>query len=89
METYNKRTYWCGVLLSSIMAKLGVYAIVRFMIPIFPDIYVDFSTWFVAIGLFGLIYFGIAALMQDDIKKNVCLLISFTLKLYSSWVFFH
>ena len=49
--------------------KIRVYAIVRFMIPIFPDIYIEFSTWFVAVGLFGLIYFGIAALMQDDIKE--------------------
>ena len=69
METYKNAPTGAVFLLSSIMAKLGVYAIVRFMIPIFPDIYVDFSTWFVAIGLFGLIYFGIAALMQDDIKR--------------------
>ena len=51
------------------MAKLGIYAVVRFMIPLFPEIYVEFSMWFVMIGLFGLIYFGIAALMQDDIKR--------------------
>ena len=69
METYKNAPTGAVFLLSSIMAKLGVYAIVRFMIPIFPDIYVEFSTWFVAIGLFGLIYFGIAALMQDDIKR--------------------
>lgn len=69
METYKNAPTGAVFLLSSIMAKLGVYAIVRFMIPIFPDIYVEFSTWFVAIGLFGLIYFGIAALMQNDIKR--------------------
>uniref|UniRef100_UPI004048953A complex I subunit 4 family protein n=1 Tax=Aliarcobacter sp. TaxID=2321116 RepID=UPI004048953A len=69
METYKNAPTGAVFLLSSIMAKLGVYAIVRFMIPIFPEIYVEFSTWFVAIGLFGLIYFGIAALMQDDIKR--------------------
>ncbi len=69
METYKNAPTGAVFLLSSIMAKLGVYAIVRFMIPIFPDIYVEFSAWFVAIGLFGLIYFGIAALMQDDIKR--------------------
>ena len=69
METYKNAPTVAVFLLSSIMAKLGVYAIVRFMIPIFPDIYVEFSTWFVAVGLFGLIYFGIAALMQDDIKR--------------------
>ena len=69
METYKNAPTGAVFLLSSIMAKLGVYAIVRFMIPFFPEIYVEFSSWFVFIGLFGLIYFGIAALMQDDIKR--------------------
>ncbi len=69
METYKNAPTGAVFLLSSIMAKLGVYAIVRFLIPIFPEIYVEFSTWFVFIGLFGLIYFGLAALMQDDIKR--------------------
>ena len=69
METYKNAPTGAVFLLSSIMAKLGIYAIVRFMIPIFPEIYIEFSTWLVAVGLFGLIYFGIAALMQDDIKR--------------------
>lgn len=69
METYKNAPTGAVFLLSSIMAKLGIYAVVRFMIPLFPDIYIQFSSWFVFIGLFGLIYFGIAALMQDDIKR--------------------
>jgi len=69
METYKNAPTGAVFLLSSIMAKLGVYAIVRFMIPIFPEIYIEFSVYFVSIGLFGLVYFGIAALMQDDIKR--------------------
>src|SRR5574344_343771 len=64
---YNTKVWL--FLLSSIMAKLGVYAVLRFMIPLFPEVYIEFSTWFVIIGLFGLVYFGIAALMQDDIKR--------------------
>lgn len=69
MDTYKNAPTGAVFLLSSIMAKLGVYAIVRFMIPIFPEVYVEYSTWFVFIGLFGLIYFGIAALTQNDIKR--------------------
>lgn len=69
METYKNAPTGAVFLLSSIMAKLGVYAIVRFMIPFFPEIFVEFSAWFVFMGLFGLVYFGIAALMQDDIKR--------------------
>ena len=56
-------------LLSSIMAKLGVYGIVRFTFPLFPDLVVAWSPWLMGLGLFGLFYFGIAALMQTDIKK--------------------
>jgi len=69
METYKNAPTGAVFLLSSIMAKLGIYAVVRFMIPIFPEVYVEFSIYFVSLGLFGLVYFGIAAFMQDDIKR--------------------
>lgn len=69
MSTYANAPTGGVFILSSIMAKLGIYAVVRFLIPIFPDIYVEYASWFVIISLFGLIYFGIAALMQDDIKR--------------------
>ena len=58
METYKNAPTGAVFLLSSIMAKLGVYAVLRFMIPLFPEVYIEFSTWFVIIGLFGLVYFG-------------------------------
>jgi len=69
METYKNAPTGAVFILSSIMAKLGIYAVVRFLIPLFPEVYVNFATWFVIGGLFGLVYFGIAALMQDDIKR--------------------
>ncbi len=69
LETYSNAPTGGVFLLSSIMAKLGVYAIVRFVLPLFPDIFVLFSPFFIALGLFGLLYFGIAALSQHNIKK--------------------
>ena len=69
MKTYSNSPTGGVFLLSSIMAKLGVYGIVRFVLPLFPDLYKEFASYFVWIGLFGLFYFGIAAIMQDDLKK--------------------
>jgi len=69
LETYSNSPTGGVFLLSSIMAKLGVYGIVRFVMPIFPELYKEFAPFFVWIGIFGLIYFGIAALMQINIKK--------------------
>ncbi|MBV5278065.1 MAG: NADH-quinone oxidoreductase subunit M, partial [Campylobacteraceae bacterium] len=69
LDTYSNSPTGGVFLLSSIMAKLGVYALVRFMIPIFPTLFVEFAPWFVGLGIFGLVYFGIAAISQYNIKK--------------------
>lgn len=69
LETYSNSPTGGVFLLSSIMAKLGVYGIVRFVMPLFPELYKEFAPYFVWIGIFGLLYFGIAALMQTNIKR--------------------
>lgn len=69
LETYSNSPTGGVFLLSSIMAKLGVYAVVRFVLPIFPEIFTEFAPWFIGLGLFGLLYFGIAAISQFNIKK--------------------
>ncbi len=69
MQTYSNSPTGGVFILSAIMAKLGVYGIVRFVLPLFPKQYVEFAPYFVAIGVFGLIYFGIAAIMQQNIKR--------------------
>ncbi len=69
LEAYSNSPTGGVFMLSSIMAKLGVYGIVRFVMPIFPELYKEFASYFVWLGIFGLIYFGIAALMQVNIKK--------------------
>lgn len=69
MQTYSNSPTGGVFILSSIMAKLGIYGIVRFVLPLFPHQYVEFAPYFVGLGVFGLLYFGIAALMQQNIKK--------------------
>jgi NADH-quinone oxidoreductase subunit M len=69
LETYANSPTGGVFLLSSIMAKLGVYAIVRFIMPLFPDIYISFSPYFIWLGIFGLLYFGVAAIKEKNIKK--------------------
>ena len=41
LQTYSNSPTGGVFLLSSIMAKLGVYALVRFMIPLFPDLFIE------------------------------------------------
>lgn len=69
LETYSNAPTGGVFLLSAIMAKLGIYALVRFVLPLFPELVVLYAPFFVGLGLFGLLYFGIAALSQTNIKK--------------------
>lgn len=69
LETYSNSPTGGVFLLSSIMAKLGIYAIVRFVLPLFPELFKEFAPLFIGLGIFGLLYFGIAAISQYNIKK--------------------
>ena len=69
MATYKNAPTGAVFILSSIMAKLGIYAVIRFLIPIFPEEVALYSTELVAVGIFGMIYFGVAALTQEDVKR--------------------
>ncbi len=69
LETYKNAPTGGVFLLSSFMAKLGIYGVIRFVMPLFPGLFKEYSSLFIWLGLFDLIYFGIAALMQDDLKK--------------------
>lgn len=69
MKAYSNSPTGGVFLLSAIMAKLGVYGIIRFVLPLFPTLYIEFAPFFMGVGLFGLFYFGVAAIMQDDMKK--------------------
>lgn len=68
-QTYRAAPIGAIVIMSALMAKLGVYAIWRFIFTLFEDLAFKSSNFFVILGLFGMIYFGIAAMKQRELKK--------------------
>jgi len=68
-QTYRAAPTGAIVIMSALMAKLGVYAIWRFVFTLFEELSLQSSHFFVILGLFGMIYFGIAAMKQRELKK--------------------
>lgn len=68
-DTYRSAPTGAVVVMSALMAKLGVYAIWRFLFTLFSDISHELSLYFIGLGLFGLIYFGIIAMRQNHLKR--------------------
>jgi NADH-quinone oxidoreductase subunit M len=60
-----------SVVLAAIMLKLGAYGFVRLSLPIAPDASHELSGFMIALSLIAVVYIGLVALVQTDMKKLV------------------
>ncbi len=60
-----------SIVLAAIMLKLGCYGFLRFMLPIVPDASHQFAPVVITLSLIAVIYIGLVAMVQQDMKKLV------------------
>jgi NADH-quinone oxidoreductase subunit M len=60
-----------SAVLAAIMLKLGAYGFLRFSLPILPDASREWAWLMIALSLIAVIYVGLVALVQQDMKKLV------------------
>ncbi len=60
-----------SVVLAAIMLKLGAYGFIRFSLPILPDASRELAWLMVALSLIAVVYIGLVALVQTDMKKLI------------------
>ena len=60
-----------SVVLAAIMLKLGGYGFLRLSLPIVPDAAHQLAGFVIAISLIAVVYIGLVALVQNDMKKLI------------------
>ena len=60
-----------SVILAAIALKIGGYGFLRFNLPITPDAGHEWAWLMIALSLVAVVYVGLVALVQDDMKKLV------------------
>jgi NADH-quinone oxidoreductase subunit M len=60
-----------SVLLAGVLLKMGGYGLIRFCLPIFPEVAIQFAPFLLWLSVAGILYGGYMALAQSDLKRLV------------------
>ncbi|MBI1835781.1 MAG: NADH-quinone oxidoreductase subunit M [Flavobacteriia bacterium] len=68
-NTYSKAPMAGTMLLSALMLKMALYGMIRWMVPLAPEALNEFQFPIIVLGIFGVVYAGIIAIKQADMKR--------------------
>jgi len=60
-----------SIILAGVLLKMGAYGFLRFSLPMLPEASMYYSTLMLALSALAIVYGGLLALAQDDLKKLV------------------
>lgn len=70
-DAYEQSPTAVTMVLSAVMVKMGIYAVVRWLIPIFPQATAHFDNLVMLLAIIGMIYASLIAIRQDDLKRLI------------------
>ncbi len=68
-DAYTEAPPATTFILSAIMAKIGVYGVIRFVMPVFAPEFTNWASLLMLLGIIGMVYCGLAAIAQKDMKR--------------------
>ncbi len=70
-DAYEQSPAPVTMVLSGIMVKMGVFAVIRWLAPVLPDATYQWGDTVSLLCLIGMIYASLIAIRQDDIKRLI------------------
>jgi len=70
-DTYEQSPAPATMVLSGIMVKMGVFAVIRWVLPVFPEAVLKFDNIVIGLAVAGMIYASCIAMVQNDLKRLV------------------
>lgn len=70
-DTYTTAPTGGTMLLSGIMLKMGVYGVIRWMVPLAPEAMHTLVPTFMTLAVVGIVYASIIAVKQSDFKRLI------------------
>jgi NADH-quinone oxidoreductase subunit M len=70
-DAYEQSPTAVTMVLSAVMVKMGLYGVMRWLMPLFPDAFAAHSNFVVLLSVIGILYASFIAIRQDDMKRLI------------------
>jgi len=70
-DAYEQAPTATTMVLSGVMVKMGLFAVIRWVLPMFPFAVSAFAMPIIIVSVVGMIYASLIAIQQDDIKRLI------------------
>lgn len=60
-----------SLILAGLLLKTGAYGIIRFVLPLFPQVAAGIACWAMLFGVIGIVYGAMLAFSQTDLKRLI------------------
>lgn len=70
-EAYDQSPTSVTMVLSGVMVKMGLFGVIRWLLPVFPMASIHFKNAVMILSIIGIVYASCVAMMQDNIKRLV------------------
>ncbi|MBC7889116.1 MAG: NADH-quinone oxidoreductase subunit M [Ferruginibacter sp.] len=70
-DTYEQSATAVTMVLSGVMVKMGLFGVIRWLLPLFPAAVARFDNIVIVLSVIGMIYASMIAIKQDDLKRLV------------------
>lgn len=70
-DAYEQSPTATTMVMSGIMVKMGVFAVIRWLLPMFPVAAAQSANLIIVLSVIGMIYASLIAIRQDDIKRMI------------------
>ena len=70
-DAYEQSPTAVTMVLSAVMVKMGLYGVIRWLMPLFPAAFLAHSNIVVILSVMGILYASFIAIRQDDVKRLI------------------
>jgi NADH-quinone oxidoreductase subunit M len=70
-DAYEQAPTATTMILSGVMVKMGLFAVIRWVLPMVPGAVKGHSVFIIILSVIGMVYASLIAIKQDDIKRLI------------------